>query len=339
MSSRVKNAGRAALLLACAGTLGAAGGARAFDPESTLERFRDYAMGGSYHGFWYPLRDAAGTEVWYRVNSKWQQPRDEGTTPHQGVDLGSGVGTRVYPVYNGWIVYQSGRRSDGTCCFTDASGQTLWEMILQLDVNDDGIQNDAVYHKYDHLERVGYRSTGVYVSTADMVATSGNENGQYTGAHLHFGNLNPRSGQTGRWTGMERHYGWSADYNYGDDLDFISYVTKDAYNVVQATTYVMSSGTRTSITAGNVRLFHRRAGTSAWSNAAMTLTATADRWQIDLDGLGYGPGVSIQYFVRSSRAGLVEPHNSAFFPAIFAHAINDPNATAALYPYYTAVTQ
>lgn len=340
MTMKPSTARRALVLaLAIAGGASAAVSARAasFNPESYIQRFRDYAMGGTYLSFYYPLRNSAGTETWYRVNSKWQQPRDEGTTPHQGVDLGSPSGTPVHPPYWGWIVAQSGRNSAGTCCINDpTSGTPLWEMILQLDVNGDNIQNDAVYHKFDHLERVGFRSTGSYVSPSDQVATSGSENGAY-GAHLHFGNLNPRSGVTGRWTGMERHYGYAPDYNYGDDLDFISYVTRDAVNVVEATSYVMSSGTRTSITAGNMRLFHRRPGT-AWANAAMT-SIGSDRWRIDLDALGYPAGTSIQWMVRSSRAGLAEVHNSAFFPAEWAHPHNDPNLPAAIYPSYTATTQ
>lgn len=303
--------------------------------ESYLQRFRDYALGGVYKDFRIPTR-SAGTEVTYAVTSKWQQPRDQGTTPHQGTDIAAPMNTPVHPVYAGWIVNQDGYNSNGTCCLRGTGD--AFELIMQLDVNDNGIQDDAVYLKYDHVERVGFRSNNVYLTPADQVATSGDEDGVYA-PHLHFGLLNPRSGSTGRWTGLEHHYSWVAGWNYGDDLDFISWVVNGTGNVVQATSYVMSDGVRQSLPAGNVVLFHRRAGTSTWASRTMTLTTTADRWQVDLDTLGYAAGTSIHWFIRSIRPNLVEPHNAGFFPPEFAHANNNPNAVANAYPFYTAVTQ
>jgi murein DD-endopeptidase MepM/ murein hydrolase activator NlpD len=308
------------------------------DTESYLARFRDYAMGGATKSFWIPLRDASGNELPNPVTSKWQQPRDEGTSPHQGTDLRAPMNTPVYAPYYGWIVGQDGYNTSGVCCIRESTGS--FEVILRLDVNDNNIQDDAVYLKFDHVERVGFRTTGSPVTPSDQVATSGDENGLYpTAPHLHFGPLNPRDGSTGRWTGLERHYTWVPEWRYGDDLDFISYVIRDSANVVKATSYVMSSGTRTSLPAGNVVLFHRRAGTSTWASRTMTLTAEADRWQTDLDTLGYTPGTSIHWMIRSTRPGLAEVHNAAFFPPEFAHPNNNPNAVAAAYPFYTAVTQ
>lgn len=304
--------------------------------ESYLDRFRDYAMGGTYKGLYIPSRDAAGNEVAYVVTSKWQQPRDTGTSPHQGTDIAAPMNTPVYAGYWGWIVNQDGYYSNGTCCLRGTGDP--YEVILQLDVNDNSIQDDVVYMKYDHVERVGFRSTGSFVTPSDQVATSGDENGAYA-PHLHFGLLNPRSGSTGRWTGLERHYAWVGEWNSGDDLDFISFVVLETGNVVRATSYVMSDGQHQSLPAGSVVLFHRRAGTSTWSPATMALTATPDRWSVDLDTLGYAPGTSIQWLIRSIRPNLVDPHSAGFFPPQYAHPNNNPNAVANPYPYYTAVTQ
>jgi murein DD-endopeptidase MepM/ murein hydrolase activator NlpD len=311
------------------------------DPESYLARFRDYTLGGEVRAFWLPFRDAAGNEVSSPVTSKWQQPRDDGTSPHQGTDLRAAMNTPVYAPYNGWIVGQDGKNTAGVCCIRESTNS--FEVVLRLDLNDNGVQDDTVHFKFDHVERVGYRSTGSYVTPADQVATSGNENGTYINApHLHFGPLNPKEATTsnGRWTGLERHYTWVSEWRYGDDLDFISYVGKDAFNNVRATSYVMSSGTPTSLPAGNVVLFHRRSTGGTWSMRTMTAVAgEPDRWEADLDTLGYGPGVSIHWMIRSTRPGLVEPHNAAFFPPEFAHPNNNPNAVANAYPFYTAVTQ
>lgn len=322
----------------CAVSLVAAGSA-VRKTESYIDRFRDYAQGidqNTWKSLYTPTTDASGNDAFPGVWSKWQQPRDVGTSPHQGLDLGVPKYTWVYPTYKGWIVYQSGRKPDDTCCVYDANGQNRWEMIIQLDWNDNGAQDDAVYLKYDHLQNVGYYATGAYVTASNAVARSGDEGGSY-GAHLHLGLLYPREGQTGRWTSMNHHYGWAANWRYGDDLDFISYVVLYTDNTVRATSYVRSDGQYQA--SGGVRLFHRRSGTSTWSSAAMSLTSEADRYVIDLDNLGYAPGTPIHWFVRSVRSGLSDPHNAGFFPTRYAHPNNDPNATSAAYPYYTATTQ
>lgn len=307
--------------------------------ENYTARFRDYAMGGAYKSFYVPSRDALGNERTFEVNSKWQQPRDvtNGTTPHQGADILAPMNTPLYPVYWGWIVAQDGRNSSGVCCINESTD--AFEIIMQLDVNDNDIRDDEVYMKYDHVERVGFRTTGAFVTPSDQIATSGNENGG-VGAHLHFGPLNPRSGSTGRWTGLERHYGWVGEWRSGDDLDFISFVVRETDNTVRATAYLRTAaGPSTPLPAGNVVLFHRRAGTSTWTARTMTLTAEADRWAVDLDTLGYAPGTSIQWLIRATRPNMADPHNAGFFPPEFAHPNNNPNAVANPYPFYTAVTQ
>jgi murein DD-endopeptidase MepM/ murein hydrolase activator NlpD len=311
------------------------------DAESYIARFRDYTLGGAVLDFWIPTRDTSGNEVVYPVNSKWQQPRDQGTSPHQGTDLATPMNIPVYAPYWGWIVGQDGKNTSGVCCIRESTNS--FEVVLRLDLNDNGVQDDQVYFKFDHVERVGYRSTGSPVTPSDQVATSGDENRTYlNAAHLHFGPLNPKEATTsnGRWTGLERHYTWVPEWRYGDDLDFISYVVKDTFNNVRATSYVMSDRVRQSLPAGNVVLFHRRSTGGTWSVRTMTAVAgEADRWEADLDTLGYGPGVSIHWMIRATRPGLVEPHNAAFFPPEFAHPNNNPNAVAAAYPFYTAVTQ
>jgi hypothetical protein len=323
----MKIATMAAALAVLAGA-GTAAYAWANTPNSTL-RFRDYAEGidqSAIKDLESPVRTSTGTPATPGVVSKWNQPRDvgsTGTTPHQGVDLTAAVGTLVYPVMPGWITYQHGKNTSGVCCTTSGTGSGNYEMIIRLDWNRNGVQDDNVYLKFDHLERVGYFAAGAYVSTADRVATSGNENGAYD-QHLHFGFLYPKEGtsNTGRWTGNEPHYTWAADWNYGGDLDFISWVMRYSDNTVEATAYTMNTRVRSALPQGNVVLYHRRSGTSTWS-APVTMTALSSpayRFRTSLNTLGYAPGTTIDWMVRAIRPNLAEIHPAAFFPAGPAHS-------------------
>ncbi len=293
------------------------------------------------------------TEIYYGVTSKWNQPRSvvAGTTPYQGVDLGEALGTKLYPVYPGWIVYQSGYDRDTSNYLRDQYGRVEWEIVLELDFNGDGVQNDSKYVKYDHVSRVGYFATGAKVEPRQMIAKSGNENGAY-GAHLHFGILrtwlcindtgNNRTWNTGEWVSNERHCVGVMQWNYGDDLDFISYLKYyDLDNTVYVTVYRMDGDrdpVRGSMNPGDVVLYHRTAGTSRWSSAGMS-SVGGDRWYIDLDSLGYPPGTSIHWMIGAKRAEISTTPRTAYFPPKYETPPDDPNSVTWPFPYYTATTR
>lgn len=326
--------------------LGAWKSAALWKAEDTNPRFRDYAASVNQDVFkdlYSPAR-SGGAETFPGVTSKWNQPRDvASTTPHQGVDLAMAKHTPVYPVYDGWIVYQSGRNASGTALYPAGTTTAAWELVMVLDWNNNGVNDDAVYVKYDHLERVGFVGNNVKVSPATQIATSGDENGDYVNApHLHFGLIYPYSSTTrnGEWTSMNHHYAYTSSWNYGFDMDFIA----DAYianNFVTATTYVGSGGARYRVNASDVHLLHRRVGTSTWT-ASLMAQADSFTFQKDLNTLGYAPGTQIQWMVRSRRTAMTnsyEAHESAYWPPKFAHPVDDPNASPAAYPSYTTTTQ
>lgn len=297
------------------------------------DRFRDYVpytgMSDTLH-LWSPTRDAAGIQIMPGVSSKWQQPRRVGTTPHQGVDLLATMGTPVHPIDRGWIVYQAeGAPSTGR-----------YELIINLDWNWDGIQNDDVYVKYDHLQYVFFRATGSYVYPQYQVATSGNEGGTQP-THLHFGVLYPKfdGSLTGRWNGVERLYAHVPDWNYGRDLDFISYLEVHGSDI-WVNAYRMSGDTHYVLPAGNVHLFHRPAGYTPWDSAQMAASTESD-WYVSLRSLGYAPGQNVEWLVRArvDLTNTTETHNSGFFPPQFRHPHNNPNETATRFPFYTTQVQ
>lgn len=319
------------------------GSVDAKNPDSGL-RFVAYARGVSMNtqlDLAIPLRTRSGTPLVAEVNSKWNQPRDTGTTPHRGVDLAVPAGTPVYSVLNGWVAYQSGKTPAGRCCVND-TGAVKWEMVIQLDWNRNHRRDDAVYLKYDHLERVGFVRTGAWVTPASQVATSGNEGGT-VGAHLHFGLLSPKDpvGNDGQWTSMEPHYRWVADWRAGADLDYISAVRLSTNNVVEATAYVVSGGQRTPLPPDHVVLFHRRSGAAEWSRTVMNPVRNAhNRFGIALDDLGYSAGSRVDWMVRAVRPGLKkEEHPAGFFPPGPRHAHDDPNRVPFHYPHFTATTR
>lgn len=116
--------------------------------------------------------------------------RNGGTTNHQGIDLAASVGTDVYAVCNGEIVY---------AC--DSGGEYGKVVILAVDKNDlplkqrnyvaKFIKNDEVFFFYAHL-------SSIFVSLEDVIKVktivgktgdTGNAKDMTTiakGGHLHF---------------------------------------------------------------------------------------------------------------------------------------------------------
>jgi murein DD-endopeptidase MepM/ murein hydrolase activator NlpD len=326
------------------------GAASLWKAEDTNPRFRDYASGINqdvFKGLYSPARSGS-FEVWPGVTSKWNQPRDvSSTTPHQGVDLNMAKGTPVYPIWPGWIVYQSGRQPGSTSLYPAGATSSTWELVMVLDWNNNGVNDDAVYVKYDHLEHVGYvTSSTTRVGVATQIATSGDEGGAYLNSpHLHFGIIWPYSSSTrnGEWTSMNHHYYFAeaAAWNYGYDLDFISDAYRTSGNVVWVNAYVGSNTYRYRVSPSDVHVLHRRSGTSTWTATQMAQVDSFN-FNLNLNNLGYATGTALHWLVRVRRGAMTttyESHKSAYWPPRFAHPLDDPNASPAAYPYYTATTQ
>ena len=257
----------------------------------------------------------------YAVSSKFNQPRSEGTNPHRGVDLGCGIGTPIYPVYAGWITYQS-----------------TYTIEMRLDINNNGVKDDNLYCSYYHLSANNYYATGTYVTTANKIGLSGDQDGQYA-AHLHFG-LGQDSGTDGApdiWIRNEPYYRGSSNWNYGKDLDFISLVKWLTNNTLELTAYGMSSGYKMDIAAGDVICYHRLSTGSAWT--ASTMTKSGDVFTYNLRN-SYAAGSSIHYMARATRTDLsTSYYRVAFQKPKFAQPDPNPNATAYKYDYYAATVQ
>lgn len=264
---------------------------------------------GSPHG---------GTD--YRnVTSKFNQPRAvNGTNPHNGVDLSSSYGTRVYMLWNGWIT--SARPSS-------------YELDMYLDINNDGVKNDNAHVRYDHLASIQVSSG--YVTKGTWVASSGSEGGAYP-AHLHFG-LRKDTGTDGVadvWIRNEPYYRSVTAWDAGRRLDFTSYSVWSSANVASIYCYAADEVSQSeSVSQGDVVIFHRQAGTSAWT--ATTATKNGNQFTANLAGK-YPAGSSIHWMGRCNRTSKKSVANPywAFMPPKFYQPDYDPNATAYTYDYF-----
>jgi murein DD-endopeptidase MepM/ murein hydrolase activator NlpD len=183
--------------------------------------------------------------TWATINSKWNQPRSTGTNPHRGIDLAASVGTTVTAVWSGWLS-QIGSNSNGI------------DATFQLDLNNNGIKDDAAYYvNYYHLNTI---SASGYYSQGKQIGTSGYP----TAPHLHYGGTSAGS-YSALWYRNEVNYRWTSNWNYGKDVDSFAVVSWNT-NSASLTAYFKSNGTI--LTPAEVRIFHRKNGTSTWTDGA-----------------------------------------------------------------------
>ena len=271
-------------------------------------------------------------DIW-DVISKYNQPREVPTgytNPHQGTDIAAPYGTYVYPIERGWITYVN---------------DSEHEVDIQLDINGDGIQNDNVYVRYDHLADI-FVQVGNYVNTVTSIAYSGNEGGK-VGAHLHFGVMKQDSANTGRpdyWVRNEPFYRtYPFEWNNGKKLDFISYSTWDGgktaafYAYAYDDTYGYGA-----IDNGDAVVFHRKSGTNAWAMKTATSGGGVYRYYADLSTI-YPVGTQVDWMVRVVRSNIKNKPGVNYYWAFhnpkFAQPDFDPNSTSNQFDYFTNTRQ
>jgi hypothetical protein len=250
---------------------------------------------------------------WAGVTSKWNQPRDTGTNPHRGVDVGCSVGTGVYALWSGWLTY-------------------LWEdagiaASLQIDANSNGVKDDPAY--YCHYYHLKSKKADGYYAKGKEIGTSG-----YPSApHLHFGGVNGNSSP--KWYRNETQYRWTSQWNSGRDVDSFSRVSWNSPNTATITAYFKDSGGN--YLPAEVRIFHRKAGTSTWTDGGSMTYAGSYVYTFNFTGK-YPAGTSINWLVRMKRGGLTV-YSYCWAPAKYDQPDPNPNATSYPYPYITSTVQ
>ena len=251
---------------------------------------------------------------WPTVTSSWNTPRGVGTNPHQGVDLSANY-MPVYAVWNGWLIRVGNN----------------YTIRFQIDINNDGIKNDAVYYcYYYHLSARG--SEGYYTKGA-QIGISGDEGGAYD-PHLHFGGAITDSYGT-RWYRNEINYRWTSYWCNGEDLDSFKQVNwnwDNGLNTAQITIYFMDDP-YTYISPSEVEIFHRKAGTSSWTDGGSMYYKGNYIYEYYFYGK-YPAGTSINWLVRIKRSGL-SVYSYCWAPAKYNQPSPNPNSTSNPYAYYT----
>ena len=239
---------------------------------------------------------------WAQINSKWNQPRNVGTNPHQGVDVQASSGTRVNAVWNGWV-----EKIDSDT------------MRLLIDVNNDQIKNETVHYcYYDHLSYI--KPNAYYVKGAQVGNSGGNP------AHLHFGVRNSSL----KWCRNEANYRYTTYWYNGRDVDVFSREQWSGSSC-QITIYIRDEGVNK--IAGEVRIYHRKNGTSTWTNGG-SMTRSGYVYSYSFSGK-YPSGTSINWLVRIKRTDIVITYPYCFAPAKYDQPNENPNATSYAYAFFT----
>lgn len=277
-------------------------------PYYTDVAFGNLGVGAGSISEFSPTR-SGGSETFYGVNSKFDQPRHVSSTnsnPHQGVDLNYTSGP-IYPVRTGWIAAKS-----------------TSSITIQIDVNGDSIRNDSLYCTYNHLINVTGSPIGTLVlhttAIADVDPNLLDQSGINV-SHLHFGN---RASVSGEWIKNEPYYRLGSPWNYGKDLDLISVVSLVS-GTVNARIYVKDNTVTRYINAGDVRIYWRVSGTTTWYSDSMA-RSDSSLFQFNLASrVGY---VWADYLIRvvrtDQKSSFPQDYYWAFDPPKYARPNQDP---------------
>lgn len=290
--------------------------------SSVISNAYDYKIRFGENPLFFPISSMnwnSPHSTWYPITSKWQQPRDVSSTntnPHRGMDNTAPYGTITLAVWNGWVIH------DGA-----------YTTIFQIDANNNGIKDDLEYYCY--YQHLSTKSPEGYYTKGTQIAKSGDEGGKYPD-HLHFGGTSgPGSG--GRtdtlWYENEMRYRWTTNWNNGKDTDVYSRIGWGENNTICFYAYFKSS---TGVKIPEVRLFHRKAGTSHWTDGGIITGDSNHRYQYSFTGK-YPGGTNIHIMFRMTRNDLPSGfYKYCFIPAKFAQPDPNPNSTTNAYGYISA---
>ena len=281
------------------------------DETATYASAYDIIFGGnppSVVNFNSPL-SCSSTCGFASVNSKWNQPRNVGTNPHEGVDVQASLNTNVYAPCSGWA--------------TGITGAGPYDIQFLVDANNNKVQDDGDYYiRFYHLnsrEADGYKEKGALIGKSGSQGT--------LSPHLHFGVCSISGGL--KWLRNEINYRHlsSTNWNSGKDLDVYAVVSWD-YNIASFTAYIRNDGAKEPF--GEVRIYYRTTTSGAWTDGGV-LTNNGDFYSFDFSKV-VPSGTTVQWMVRLTRTGVTQ---AAFCPAKFYQPSNNPNSVAYAYGYWT----
>jgi murein DD-endopeptidase MepM/ murein hydrolase activator NlpD len=271
-----------------------------------------------------------GTEVYKELNSKSNQPRSVGSSPHRGADFNMNSTEYIYAPFSGYVSYSEG-----------------WKLSLKW--------TSDTHATFFHV--VPYVSKGQYVNKGDRIARIGNstENGGYA-EHLHYGITTDTNfdSYSEKWRPLGVRYKGVSEWNYAMDLDLLSKPYLNSNGELFITCYVWNDTDLQE--CESVKLWYKPSGsTVSWKYVEMTPSSSytkngrtvTNRWK---SGSLYDFGFDyVDWYVTGDRDvndpynddfdESKEPHNWGHFPAKYRHSPDNGNNYDSSYPPATETFQ
>ncbi len=256
-----------------------------------------------------PARTSSGGDDFTAVNSKANQPRSTGTSPHSGTDIRMAEGRNVYAIYSGKVVSKQ----------TSTSSQ-LGDIIINLDINNDGTP-DGYYIKYLHIVPNSSLSAGSVVSKSTIVGTI--DSYKVYPPHLHFARTNSTGTVTYKLYNFYRHTSTST-WNNGESLDYLAGDSRVGSNIY-ITGYTMDDGAWENL--ARVEVYYK-VGSGAWSSTPKTMNKwnSSGRWHFDFSTVA-SSGQAVYYYLAGIRADMSSSSdNWGLFPQYYKEPPKVPSA-------------
>jgi len=253
-----------------------------------------------------PTRNSSGYSTWVEINSKWSEPRTTGTSPHVGIDIPLVYGTKIYAVMPGTVT----KTNDQYNTLSQRYGYSY------------------LYCHYEHMSSI--IKTSGYAYTGDLLGYSG-DYGVPGANHLHWGAYD-ENGLSGRKAYRnETFYRNASAWNYGRNVDVYSQCQWNS-NTAKITAVFSAWDNDNDEIPAEVRIYHRKAGTSSWTDGGV-MSRNGFDYTYDFSGK-YSSGTSVEWLVRIKRnVGVSRPY--AWAPSKYYNPDPNPNATSYRYAYFT----
>ncbi len=296
--------------------------ASAFAAYDFSQSFVEVSGTSSIISAYSPAHDSNGNDEFVAVNSKTNQPRSVGISPHKGTDIRMAAARNVYAIYSGKVVSKQ----------TDTSSQ-LGDIIINLDTNNDGTP-DGYYIKYLHIVPNSSLSVGSVVSRNTIVGTIDSQKTGGFPPHLHFGRTNSAGSVWYKLYNFYRSTSLST-WNNGESLDFMAGDTIVGSSIY-ITAYTMDDGAWEDLSKVEV---YYKIGSGSWSStpAQMTRNGSYGRWSYDFSAVA-AKGQTVSYYLAGIRADMsTGSDNWGLFPQYYNHPPKTPGSFTSAIQYKSFV--
>ena len=270
-----------------------------------------------------------------QVNSKWNEVRNVGTSPHIGIDLEVYDGTPLVAVDDGVL--------------SNVIYSTYNVVSLDVSTTDSYYSGKTVCCHYEHCSSVN--PSGTYTE-GDIIGYSGHYGQSSNNRHLHFAahDRNVMSGRLGYrnetlyrysikgpmpYTGTQVNDYWEK----GKHLDTFSWSTDSQSHVVSIILSMSGPNNNDSEHPSEVKLYYRTTNGGNWSGPVnMSNAGNSNTFKYSFDFATIPnqvpSGSTVQYVIRYKRTNY-NTTQYMWAPAKYYDPNSNPNATSYPYGYFT----